>query len=98
MVSPDSGRNCLDPGVHYYIYATDGQLASTNPAIDPVNNPYGIAVLPNVLPVIVHNDVTSAPLEQDLTLLADVTDNTNMVASVTLYYRNKGVTCIYSVA
>lgn len=88
----------MDPGVHYYIYATDGQLASSNPAIDPVNNPYGIAVLPNVLPVIVHNDITSAPFDQDLSILADVTDNTNLVASVTLFYRNKGGNPVYNSA
>ena len=88
----------VTPGIHYYLYAEDGQLASTDPTLDPGNNPYSIAVLPNVLPVITHTAVSSAPLNQDLTLNADVTDFTNIVHSVTLYDRNKGGNPVYSSA
>jgi hypothetical protein len=86
----------VTPGVFYYIYASDGQLASTNPAIDPSNNPYSIAILPNVLPVITHTPVTTAPLNQGVVIMADVTDNTNLVESVTLYYRNMGGNPVYN--
>ncbi len=85
-----------EPGIYYYIYATDGQLGSTDPTIDPVNNPYGIAVLPNILPVISHTPVNTAPLNQDVLISADITDNTNYVDAAILYYRNKGGNPVYS--
>lgn len=86
----------MEPGMYYYIYATDGQLGSTDPTIDPVNNPYGIAVLPNILPVISHTPVNTAPLNQDVLISADITDNTNNVESAIMYYRNKGGNPVYS--
>jgi len=91
-------NDVLEPGVFYYIYATDGQLGSTDPTIDPGNNPYGIAVLPNVLPVITHTPVTTAPLNQPVTINAEITDITNYVAQGFLYYRNKGGNPVYDVA
>ncbi len=85
----------LQPGIYYYIYASDGQLSSTSPAIDPSNNPYSIAVLPNSLPMIVHNAITTAPFNQALLISAQVTDNTNSVASVQLFYRKMGENPVY---
>jgi hypothetical protein len=80
----------LEPGVDYYITATDGLTSSDAPSIDAINNPYQIAVLPNTAPVIEHTPVTEGYFRNDILIHALVTDNTNFVASVELYYRKTG--------
>ncbi len=80
----------LEPGVEYYITATDGATSSDAPAIDAINNPYQIAVLPNTAPVIEHTPITEGYFRNDILIHALVTDNTNFVSSVELYYRKTG--------
>ncbi len=80
----------LEPGVEYYITATDGVTSSDAPSIDAINNPYQIAVLPNTAPVIEHTPVTEGYFRNDILIHALVTDNTNFVSSVELYYRKSG--------
>jgi len=82
-------------GVQYYITATDGQLTSSDPAVEPGNNPYNIAVLPNIAPVITHTPITEAPVGDDIEVAAEVQDGTNAVADVICYYRKIG-TLIYT--
>lgn len=84
------GSSVQTPGIDYYITATDGQVTTSDPAVDPASVPYQIAVLPNQPPQIVHTPVASAPLGQSIAVSAQVTDNTNFLSSVTLYYRRFG--------
>ncbi len=83
------------PGIEYYIYATDGQVSTTSPGTDPANNPYVIGV-DNQPPNIVHTPVTSSGIGIDILISADVTDNTDNVQSVNLYYRISGGTPNYT--
>ncbi|MFQ5639341.1 MAG: PKD domain-containing protein, partial [bacterium] len=91
------GSNVLQPGLEYYLFATDGQLNSTDPSIDPANNAYSIAVLPNQPPVIVHSPVANASPGADVALTATMSDQTNSVSSARLLYRIKGGTPVYTV-
>lgn len=80
-----------NPGVDYYITATDGEVTSSLPKVEPNVNPFQIAILPNVMPVVTHTvPSTSFSPGQSLTFTANVVDNTNQVASTKLYYRNIG--------
>jgi hypothetical protein len=79
-----------EPGIQYYITATDGEQTSSLPTNDPSISPFGIAVLPNEKPVIVHTPITSAQTNQAITISADVTDATTYLDSVTLGYRQTG--------
>lgn len=83
------------PGMEYYISATDGQVSNTSPATDPINNPYSIGV-DNMPPDIMHTPVTMAQPGDDILISADVTDNTDNVASVDLFYRVQGGTPFYT--
>ena len=78
------------PGVNYYIYATDGQLVATDPKVNPVGNPYTIAVLPNKLPVIIHTPITRGTPNVNIPIEAQVYDSTLSIASVDLLYRIPG--------
>jgi hypothetical protein len=84
------GESVSDPGVEYYISATDGQLTGTSPQVNPSSTPYSIAVLPNEVPTIEHTPVNFAPPGEDITIEASVTDNTDQVSSVELFYRKAG--------
>jgi len=86
----------LGPGIKYCIYASDGQLSSTNPSVSPSTNAYNIAVLPNQLPIIVHTPVKHSQPEKDIIINALVTDETYEVASVNLLYRIPGGNPIYT--
>lgn len=86
----------IEPGVLYYLYATDGQLSSTNPTINPSDNPYSIAVLPNQNPYIEHIPVTHADLGQDITIIAEITDITHYVNSASMFYRIPGGNPVYT--
>ncbi len=83
------------PGIEYYIYATDGQVGTTSPASDPANNPYSLGV-DNLPPDITHTPVTNSIIGVNVLISADVTDNTNSVQSVELYYRVIGGTPVYT--
>ncbi len=85
----------LNPGIDYYIKATDGQTTATFPQLDASLYPLQIAVLPNQPPAISHNLVLSGTVGNPATIEAVVTDYTNYVAEVRLYYRKYG-TLLYS--
>lgn len=78
------------PGLDYYIRASDGQVTSSDPTTDPENNPYQLAVLPNVGPVINHTPPASGTPNQDLPLDIHVVDDTYNIAEIKLYYRPEG--------
>jgi hypothetical protein len=84
------------PGVDFYILATDGQTITTSPAVDPANSPYSVGV-DNAPPQTVHTPVTSSPVNTNILISANVTDVTDYVQSVKLYYRKTGGTPIYTV-
>ncbi|NCC73368.1 MAG: T9SS type A sorting domain-containing protein [Sphingobacteriia bacterium] len=83
------------PGLEFYIFATDGQIAATSPSVDPENNPYVIGI-DNMPPQIVHVPVTNSPTGNQILVSAEVTDNTASVALVQLFYRISGGTPFYS--
>jgi lysophospholipase L1-like esterase len=78
------------PGVNYYITATDGQVLSTLPTSDPSTNPFHIAVLPNVKPLIIHFPVKSSSKNNAITISATITDTTNRLSFAQLSYRHVG--------
>lgn len=78
------------PGVDYYISASDGQNSVSSPSVDPINNPYQIAILPNVAPQITHTPVTTLSPNTAITISANIVDNTNSLEGVKLYYRKTG--------
>ena len=98
MVGGLNGIWCADvpagmvqtPGIDYYILATDGDKTSTHPTTEPSLNPYQLAVLPNVAPVITHVPPASANPNVDCDLTIGVEDQTIGVAKLTLYHRITG--------
>jgi hypothetical protein len=80
----------VTPGVDYYISATDGISTVTDPTIEPSDNPYQLAVLPNIAPVITHTPITGLIINQPITINAVVFDNTNSVYIVKLFYKKRG--------
>ncbi len=85
----------ITPGIQFYVTATDGQLTSTLPNLEPGTNPYNIAVLPNVAPVINHTPITNAAPNTDLAVTANVSDQTYALTEAKLFYRKTG-TLVYS--
>jgi hypothetical protein len=83
-------RSVTFPGVDFYIQATDGEITSFLPSLQPAALPFQIAVGPNVVPEIVHDPVTRAPAGLDLPIRAEVTDSTNFLANVKLFWRHAG--------
>jgi hypothetical protein len=79
-----------EPGLNFYFTATDGQLISTDPEIDPANHPYSMSILPNQLPVIAHDPVYHSTMNVETIISCEVTDETNYVEVVELYYRVHG--------
>jgi hypothetical protein len=80
----------ITPGLDYYLSATDGQSTASDPVTQPTINPYQIAILPNVAPVIVHVPITSLSPGVAITVGAEITDNTNSLTETSLYYRKIG--------
>jgi VWFA-related protein len=78
------------PGVDYYITASDGTLTSSEPPLDPQNNPRQIPVVPNNAPFIIHTPVTLAGWGTDIPITARVYDDSDFVDSVVLYFRKAG--------
>jgi hypothetical protein len=78
------------PGVDFYITATDGISTTSDRANSPAQNPYQIAINPNVAPVIVSTPINSLNPGEDLMIMATITDNTDEVASVSIFYRGVG--------
>jgi len=84
------GSSIQPPGLDYYITATDGMSTVSAPSNDPNIHPYSIAVRPNEVPSIVHTPPTAATVGQPLTITATVTDNTDYLDRVELWYREYG--------
>jgi hypothetical protein len=80
----------LAPFFNFYIEAEDTQGKTTLPSVDPAIQPFTISVLPNELPLITHTPITFVQQGQDIVISATVTDTTNQVNKVTLYYRKTG--------
>jgi len=77
------------PGIAYYIQVEDitGHKV-TAPRVNPLGNPYMVAVLPNKKPIITLNSISSVNQGEDIVISGKVTDDTNFISSVVLYYRN----------
>lgn len=84
------GESVSDPGIEYYISATDGQLTGTSPQVNPSGSPHSFGVLPNKTPTIEHTPISVAPPDEDLTVEASATDENDQVSSVELLYRQVG--------
>ena len=79
----------LTPGVAYYIGATDGEATVTLPSSNAQGDPFVISVLPNEAPVI--SNVSEKVLSnQEISVSALVSDTTNYLDEVSLYYRERG--------
>ncbi len=78
------------PRIDYYVRASDGQVSSSLPSVDPAAFPFQIAVLPNVAPQISHTPVTEALPGTEIGIGAEVVDTTNVVALVELRWRRAG--------
>ncbi len=83
------------PGIEFYISATDGQVTTTSPSSNPINSPYSIGI-DNNPPQIDHTPVIISEPGVDILISADVTDNTDFVESVNLFYRVPGGTPFYT--
>jgi len=80
----------VTPGVDFYLTASDGTLTTSSPLNNPSQYPHQISILPNKAPIIDHTPVTSAPANSSIEISAAVTDSTDRVNSVKLYYRESG--------
>lgn len=78
------------PGVDYYISATDGQNTASDPSVNPTNDPYQLAILPNVAPAITHQPPANLTPGHEIQISAQIVDNTNVVAIAKLYFRKTG--------
>ena len=79
-----------EPGIEYYITASDGDNTVSDPSVDAFNAPYQLAILPNESPLILHAPVASLELGSPVQIGARVTDTTNSLAAVHLFYRKTG--------
>jgi len=82
------GSIVQDPGVEYYLYATDSVQETYSP-FNYNDVPYSIPVEPNCAPIITHTVITSAPENQPLDVSAHVIDPNagDYVSGVALFYR-----------
>lgn len=78
------------PGIAYYFLASDGQSTSTLPSSEPANNPFTVAVLPNLPPNVQHVAQTQTNFYTPLSINATVFDDTDFVDQVMLSYRRYG--------
>jgi hypothetical protein len=78
------------PGVDYYLTASDGLTTVSAPAVNPVDLPYQIAILPNYAPVITHTPITQATRGLPLAVTIEARDATNRLATLLLYYKKTG--------
>jgi von Willebrand factor type A domain-containing protein/peptidase M66-like protein len=84
------GNAVSEPGIDYYVSATDGISASTDPEVDAYSLPYTIAVFPNVAPVLVHEILKVAEANTPITICAVASDTTESLSGMSLHYRKKG--------
>ena len=84
------GSVSREPGIEYYITASDGDNTVSDPSVDAFNAPYQLAILPNESPRIAHGPVTVLEPGSPVEIRARVTDSTNRLESVRLFYRKTG--------
>jgi len=84
------GTSVFTPGFDYYVTASDGQTTVSTPSVSPAVNPFQIAILPNVAPLIQHEPVQTSIPNQEIVINASVTDETNELSFVFLYFREYG--------
>jgi len=84
------GGDVEQPGIEYYISATDGQSTVTAPSVGAAANPYQIAIFPNVRPLITHVPIATYQPGAPVDVTADVVDQTNLIDSVSIFCRNAG--------
>jgi len=80
----------VDPGIDYYLVASDGECRVTDPSTDPSLNPYQIAVQPNYPPLIVHTPVETGCEGDDVIVSWQASDETESLVETCLYYRRFG--------
>lgn len=91
------GADVAEPGISYYLTATDGEVTSSSPTTNPGANSYQIAVLPNEPPSLTHTPVTTAAPALPIEIMANATDSTNTLSAVNLHYRKLGTLTYLSV-
>lgn len=76
------------PGVEYYLYATDGLLETYSP-FNYQAMPYSIPVIANYGPTITHTLITQSCKDKSITITANVTDKNvgDTISRVALFYR-----------
>lgn len=79
-----------EPGLSYYISASDGQTISTYPALDPFSNYYTIAVGSNELPQVSHTVPESYTPNTNISISANITDATTSITTAELHFRRYG--------
>ena len=79
-----------DPGVDFFVRATDGEVSVSLPTTTPTANPFQVAVLPNEPPQIEHTPITSSDPGSAITISADIQDNTDTVENTVMFYRITG--------
>ncbi|MFQ5629394.1 MAG: two-component regulator propeller domain-containing protein [bacterium] len=84
------GSFAKQPGVDYYITATDGITTTSAPETNAQTSPFQIAVLPNEPPSVAHTPPANYQPGVAFDVNATVIDSTNNLASVTLNYRKVG--------
>lgn len=81
----------VEPGLEYYIQASDSNSTVTLPSSDARTSPFQIAILPNIAPTINLQDSISYYNEGDsIIIYAEIYDNTNELDTALLYYRRIG--------
>jgi len=78
------------PGVDYYITGTDGQSLVSDPSVNPQDNPYQLAVIPNEAPKIVHYPPEGYIPGEAINIEAVIIDTTEQLETARLYYRRVG--------
>ena len=92
-VIPGAALPMGTPGVDYYLTATDGELDASDPPVNPESSPYQIEICPNEPPMITDVwfvDDTCVTEDEPFPIMAEVSDTTDWVDSVQLYYRAAG--------
>lgn len=82
------GTIVKEPGVEYYLYATDGLLETYSP-FNYQTVPYSIPVIANYGPKITHTAISESCKDQSITITATVADQNvdDTISRVELFYR-----------
>lgn len=84
------GVSVTAPGLDYFFLATDGELTTSDPGLEPQDTFYQVAVAPNVAPVVTHIPIVSPTLNVPMVVTASVVDVTAGVVGAQLFYRKTG--------